>query len=279
MITDLKINIIKKSKNFSIDDTHAYLTILGLPTDNDYGRYHHSDYLSQSIKDVEDEEILTTLMNSYEADNNKLLRTWKAGHYRIFISHRSEHKKEVSELKDYLLDFGIDMFVAHEDISVSVEWRDALNESLKTMHCLVAYITDDFFENDWCSQEVGFACISGARIIPMKVEGIDPRGFLSFFQAVNASTMTLREKASFIIDKLLEIDSEEFLHGMISALDINANFSKTKEILELIYFKNIKLPKSLFLRLEEIYASNGQVSGYYHSEKYINKIKENSGIE
>jgi hypothetical protein len=277
MSEKIKIDIIKASKYFSIDETHAYLKVLNFPTDNDYGKYSHSDYVSQSISSIDDEEKLKKLLNCYEPES-KAIHDWKEGYYRIFISHRSEYKKEVSEIKDYLLDYGLDLFVAHEDINVSVEWRDALIESLNTMDCLVAYITNDFSENDWCSQEVGFAAVNKSKVIPLRVQDTNPKGFLGFLQAGKAKEMSVREVSNFILEKLLEIDREKMLDCLVNSLNVDAHYGKTGQILEFIINRNVKLNKSQYSKLEDIYSNNDQVSGYYHSEKYVGQIKKIAGL-
>lgn len=276
-ITEIKINILKKAKEFNIDEIHSYLKVIGFPTDSSYASYSADDYLSQSISGVDDLLLLRELEKALNIDSKNEIRIWKDGYYRLFISHRSEFKKEVSDLKEALREFGIDAFVAHEDIQVSVQWRDALVQAMKSMHCLLAYMTDNFSENDWCSQEVGFACISGVRIIPLRVGTKNPSGFLSFYQASNSSNMSTDEKAREIISKVLESDYELFINSLLNCLNHEANFSKTKDILELLIEDKVVLNKTHILRLIDIYNTNDQVSGYYHAQTYVDRIKEISG--
>jgi hypothetical protein len=273
-IIEIKINILKKAKEFNIDEIHSYLKVIGFPTDSNYASYSSDEYLSQSISDIDDLLRLKELEKAFNIDSKNEIRIWKDGYYRLFISHRSEFKKEVSDLKEALREFGIDAFVAHEDIQVSVQWRDALVQAMKSMHCLLAYITDNFSENDWCSQEVGFACISGARIIPLRVGTKNPSGFLSFYQASNSSSLSLEDKVQEIISKVLESDYELFINSLLNCLDDEANYSKTKVILELLINNKIVLNKTHILRLIEISKTNDQVGGYFYAKKYLDRIKE-----
>jgi hypothetical protein len=83
-----------------------------------------------------------------------------------------------------LLSLGFDAFVAHEDIEPSRQWREAIEEALATCHALVAYVTPDFRESNWCSQEVGWALGRGVAVLPVRA-GADPYGFFGAIQAVN----------------------------------------------------------------------------------------------
>lgn len=41
---------------------------------------------------------------------------WKDGCFRLFLSHKSEHKDIASDIKEEISLYGISCFVAHEDI-------------------------------------------------------------------------------------------------------------------------------------------------------------------
>lgn len=279
VLLELKISILKKAREFTLDEVHSYLKVLGFQTDNDYARWTKDEYLSWSIESISDEDLLKLLSNSFNKDANTEIRVWKDGHYRLFISHKTSHKIRVSELKEYLVDFGIDAFVAHEDIQVSVQWRDALVQALKTMNCLLAYITDDFSDKDWCSQEVGFACVSGARIIPLKIETKDPLGFLGFYQAANVSSLDATGVGDEIISKLIDIDRDVYLESMLFALNSEANFTKTKNILEFLINRKVTLRAPQLQKIEEICLLNAQVGGYSRSTKYLEQIKNYSNLK
>ena len=72
---------------------------------------------------------------------------WKPGHFRLFISHLSANKESASNLKRCLLDYGIDCFVAHEDITPSKEWEMEIEKALFTMDALCAIVVPDFIKN------------------------------------------------------------------------------------------------------------------------------------
>lgn len=113
-------------------------------------------------------------------------RIWGEDGYRVFLSHKTEVKKEAAELKAQLRLFGASSFVAHEDIVPTQEWQDEIENALASMDAFVALLTTGFHESLWTDQEVGFAVGRGVPIIAVKL-GKDPYGFIGKFQALACS--------------------------------------------------------------------------------------------
>lgn len=110
-------------------------------------------------------------------------RIWGASGYRVFLSHKTEVKRETAELKDKLQVFGATSFVAHEDIHPTKTWQDEIESALASMDAFVAILTEDFHDSLWTDQEVGFALGRGVPIIALRL-GRDPYGFIGKFQAL-----------------------------------------------------------------------------------------------
>lgn len=113
-------------------------------------------------------------------------RIWGDKGYRVFLSHKSEVKKETAELKNQLGLFGISGFVAHTDIKPTRHWQDEIEIALASMHAFVALLTKGFHDSDWTDQEVGYALARGVPLIAVKIER-DPYGFIGKFQALSSS--------------------------------------------------------------------------------------------
>lgn len=116
-------------------------------------------------------------------------RIWGDVGFRLFLSHKSEVKKETAALKDGLRLFGISCFVAHEDIHPTKAWQDEIENALASMDGFVALMTENFHESDWTDQEVGFAIARGVPIIAVRL-GKDPYGFIGKFQALSSTWPT-----------------------------------------------------------------------------------------
>lgn len=126
--------------------------------------------------------------------NNYNDRMWKPGYFRLFISHLSEYKESASNLKECLQNFGIDGFVAHEDITPSKEWEQEIEAALFSLDALCAIVAPDFKKSNWCDQEVGIALGRKKMVFPIK-KGRNPYGFFGKYQALpnrsNANDMAL----------------------------------------------------------------------------------------
>lgn len=139
-------------------------------------------------------------------------RIWGDDGFRVFLSHKTEVKKETAILKDGLRLFGITCFVAHEDIYPTKAWQDEIENALASMDGFVALMTDNFHDSDWTDQEVGYAVARGVPIIAVRL-GKNPYGFIGKFQALT-STWTAADKD---IVKIL-IKNDQILSAYIQAL-------------------------------------------------------------
>jgi hypothetical protein len=119
-----------------------------------------------------------------EVSSASAKRIWGDEGFRIFLSHRSEVKKETTSLKERLKLFGITSFVAHEDIHPTREWQEEIENALATMDGFVGLLTADFHESDWTDQEVGFAVARAVPIIAVQL-GRTPYGFLAKYQGLS----------------------------------------------------------------------------------------------
>jgi hypothetical protein len=96
-------------------------------------------------------KIRVNIDSSEEAGNY-----WLQFHFRLFISHVSDHMAMVSALGKELRQYGIHGFLAHSDIHPTQQWRDQIRWALRTCDALLALMTPDFHSSDWTDQEIGF---------------------------------------------------------------------------------------------------------------------------
>lgn len=110
-------------------------------------------------------------------------RIWGAEGFRLFLSHKTEVKRQAAALKEGLKVFGVSAFVAHEDIHPTRAWQDEIENALHSMDGFVAFMTEGFHDSLWTDQEVGFALARGVPVVALRM-GKDPYGFLGKFQAL-----------------------------------------------------------------------------------------------
>ncbi len=113
-------------------------------------------------------------------------RPWGDSPVAVFISHRHEDAAFVGMVRDLLRDrYGIDAFVAHNDISPSRKWRDTIRAALASCDFAVAVLHEKFHESQWCDQEVGWALGRGIPVMPVRrqvFQGERRDGFLEEHQ-------------------------------------------------------------------------------------------------
>jgi hypothetical protein len=157
-------------------------------------------------------------------------RIWNAERYRVFLSHKAGVKCQVGLLKAKLSRFGVDCFVAHEDIEPTREWQSEIESALATMDAFVALLTEDFHDSDWTDQEVGFALGRGIPMISVSL-GKAPYGFIGRFQALACNwddaplgiLRLLAKEAGMVEAFVVAVEGcSSWDHGLISAFNGNA---------------------------------------------------------
>lgn len=148
---------------------------------------------------------------------------WGEDGFRVFLSHKTEVKKETAELKTRLQQFNISCFVAHTDIYPTKAWQDEIENALASMNGFVALMTEDFHNSNWTDQEVGYAFARGVPIIALRL-GKDPYGFIGKFQGLTATwdsapyeIVKLFMKQDRMVDSFVESvrNCSSFSHGNI----------------------------------------------------------------
>lgn len=159
-------------------------------------------------------------------------RIWKNGYFRLFLSHLSEEKLHVSKLKIELERWGIDAFVAHEDIEPSLKWQDEIELGLRSMHALVALISPKFHESKWTDQEIGWALGREVLVLPVRL-GKDPYGFFGKFQGISGTFDAVNELASSIATTLLSnSQTHAAMRRSLAYAFSKANTYKTAQMLK-----------------------------------------------
>lgn len=106
-----------------------------------------------------------------------------------FISYSHKDRKMAHAAKSALGDYGITAFLAHDDLQISEEWREAIIEKLDAAKIFVALLSDDFKASQWCAQEVGYAVARPKMlIIPLSLDGTVSFGFIGKLQSKRVHT-------------------------------------------------------------------------------------------
>jgi nucleoside 2-deoxyribosyltransferase len=102
----------------------------------------------------------------------------------IFISSSHLDYNLAASVKAELAKFKLEAFVAHKDITVSAEWREEIVRGLTNCDCVIALISEDFRDSEWCNQECGFALALNKPVFTVLLDGRAPRGLLEAYQGL-----------------------------------------------------------------------------------------------
>jgi hypothetical protein len=141
-------------------------------------------YISDLNSIISDGEV-NEAKSSFENINNKNLRTKKS--IKVFISYSTKNKLVGAKIKDILSSFGMECFMAHDDIENSEEWKQRILKELHEADIFIPILNDNFKNSDWCSQEAGIACYRNILIIPLSLnergkKSVVPYGFMDHLQ-------------------------------------------------------------------------------------------------
>lgn len=202
---------------------------------------------------------------------------WKSGYFRLFISHLTVNKDSASNLKSCLMQYGIDCFVAHEDITPSKEWEQEIESALFTMDALCAIVVPEFKNSDWCDQEVGIALGQKKLVISIN-KGRVPYGFFGKYQALKAKDLANEIavdiwKVLITNEKVRSIYFNKFIKLILSA----TNLSDAKNFIKILNECN-NVDKHYIKNLHENFSLNAILN---NSEilKIINPIFEKYNIK
>ncbi len=110
---------------------------------------------------------------------------------KVFLSYSDEDKALSGKIKQELEDYGLSVFLAHEDIEPLAEWVDTIRAELEACIVFIPILTEAFRESKWTDQETGIAIARGILIAPLKVT-VDPYGFISRFQALRVHVKDMK---------------------------------------------------------------------------------------
>lgn len=246
--------------------------------------------IDPSIKNINnDNNVIVSQLEDIEriwSDNKNL---------KVFLSHKSEDRVEIGELKDKLAKFNVSCFVAHEDIEPTRVWQEEIENALFSMDICVAIMTEKFHNSNWTDQEIGIAYGRRVPIISVKL-GTNPYGFIGKSQALSCSWSDLPIKLlEIFMQQTKMVDAYINLLGSVNSFGSDNSFGDANELSKLLPFIKA-LNTNQCDELAMIYNSNSELRksyGFNSKEKdywgndlrkeygkglmyYLNKFSNNS---
>lgn len=102
-----------------------------------------------------------------------------------FLSYQTSEKHIAGEIQKILMRFGVNSFMAHEDIDISVEWQEEILKNIKSADEFIALLSKAYLGSFFCVQESGMAVLreKEMRIIPVSLDGTVSPGFMGHIQS------------------------------------------------------------------------------------------------
>ena len=189
----------------------------------------------------------------------------------VFISHVHTQRHLAGDLKRELSRYGIEGFVAHDDIEPAREWEDHIVAALQSCQALVALLSADAHESRWVDQEVGWALGRGLLVVSVSLD-IAPYGFIGRYQAIPGAGRSPEDIADQLFEVLLgdARTAPSATEGMVTAFVESASFEDARWTFDRL--NRIPALSTVQLdRIEDAYASNDQLSYAFYVQ---NRIEE-----
>lgn len=201
---------------------------------------------------------------------------------KIFFSYSSKDKKFAGLLREYLLKYDFDCFMAHDDIEPLADWIEVIKKNLNSCDIFILIITNNFKESDWTDQETGWAKATDKFIVPLQVD-LPPYGFINHIQGLlvkqsmlenDTYVMNLSYKIVTLIEKEPIIKSKidnYFIFKIIKMLSNSSSFddaNATSQLLE-------KYPNFTTDHVRLLYQAtknNNQIQGAFKTQKILKEI-------
>ncbi|MDO8804462.1 MAG: toll/interleukin-1 receptor domain-containing protein [Elusimicrobiota bacterium] len=193
-----------------------------------------------------------------------------------FISYHNSDKLIAGQFKEAFELLGIDAFLAHEDITVSVEWAQKILAEIAKANLFVCILTERYQKSDWCMQESGIAAFVGnMTVMPFSLDGTIPQGFIAKYQAVKPGDTILKND---IIPGLIMHDFNMGIAMAINTIKESGSFRRAEMNFELVLPHLGELSDTHAKTLLLVCRENAQV---HHASlcanKYIPQILEKHG--
>lgn len=194
-----------------------------------------------------------------------------------FISYQTNDKHVAGKIKGILSGIGIDGFLAHEDITVSEEWRLKILEEIGKADIFISILSNDYHQSPWCIQESGIAAFrTDVTPIPLSIDGSIPQGFSSNIQStkIDPDNPTLESLIPGIAKHDISSAADILIKIVARSGSYRGAESNFKRILPYLQ----RFPNEQMKQLLETVASNDQVhhAGLCASE-YIPPLLESYG--
>ena len=245
----------------------------GFPT-SDYWDRDMRSYIVKSLRDGDDDDL--AVIDQYLMGHSRLGdEPWEDERFRLFLTHVATQKLAAHELKSCLRFYGVDAFVAHDDIQPGKEWQVVIESALHSCHALAGLLHVGFRESDWCDQEVGIALGRGIAVVPIQFD-LFPYGFFGSVQAVSNAAIQQPGALALNLVKVLLKDkrtSARLTGAIVDELARAASFDQANKLSRILAEDAFLLSREQAEQLRKAEKENDQLQGAFRFDGHLSLIE------
>ena len=200
---------------------------------------------------------------------------WEDEGFRLFLTHVATQKQAAHSLKSCLRFYGVDAFVAHDDIQPGKEWQLVIESALHSCNALAGLLHKGFRKSDWCDQEVGIAMGRGVAVVPIQYDLI-PYGFFGSVQAVNnAAAQEPKKLARNLVLVLLKDKrtSGKLTQASVDQLARATSFDQANKLSRILSAEAPLLIRDQTEQLRKAEKENSQLQGAFRFDSHLSSIE------
>lgn len=236
-------------------------------------------YVIDCLKDAHD-DLLLAIDQYLMGHSPPSDEPWEDNGFRLFLTHVASRKQVAHELKSYLRIYGVDAFVAHDDIQAGKDWQIVIESALRSCDALAGLLHEGFRESEWCDQEVGVAFGRGVPIVPIRFDLL-PYGFFGSVQAINnASDLQTRELGYRLVLILLKDKrtAGKLTESIVCALADATSFKQANLLSQMLNEEAPLISSDQAQRLREAEKENDQLQGAWRFDRHLSDIESRIGV-
>ena len=200
---------------------------------------------------------------------------WEDEGFRLFLTHVASQKGAAHSLKSCLRFYGVDAFVAHDDIRPGKEWQLVIESAVQTCDALAGLLHEGFRESDWCEQEVGMALGRGIVVVPISFDLL-PYGFFGSVQAVNnAANQQSKMLARNLVLVLLEDKrtAGKLVDAMVDQLVHADSYDQANKLSRILAEEAPLLSRDQAEQLRRAEKENDQLQSAFDFDRHLASIE------
>ena len=174
-----------------------------------------------------------------------------------FMSYQTADREIAAGVAAVFQGLGVQCFMAHEHIEVSVQWRDEILRQIGLADLFVPILSQRYYASIWCKQESGIAAFRRMTIIPLSLDGSIPQGAINHIQStlLQGGQATLQQ----LVPGLAAHDVTFAINALINIVGGSRSFRSAEYNFQMILPYLQRATDAQIVRLLSVSQANGQV--------------------